>query len=188
MATTPAQKARREQALKDYTELVAMPAEQSRKVAVAQQSRFMDRLAQSRDKLGGLLGRWKVFDADADAIAQHIAWGDELLAKDDEASRKQRRQQYARAYVRGRSAAYNLDNEIADGTTFEVAIRDAISSVGETSEKVVAGIEKGAEKVAEKLGQAIDDISEGASTTYWLVLAAAAAAALVYANQKGRQR
>ncbi len=177
MATTPAQKARAEQLRKDYTELVALPAEQSRKVAVAQQSRFMDRLAQYRDKLGGLLGRWKEFDEDADAIAQHIAWGDELLAKDDEASRKQRRQQYARAYIRGRSAAYNLDQEIADGSTFEVWIRDALKSTAEVVTNVV-----------EKVENTIERVADGAATSYWLVLAAAAAAALVYANQKGRQR
>ena len=88
MATSPTEKARAEAQKRIYAQTVALPAEESRKLALAQQAKFSERLRQYRDKLGGVLGRFKQFDEDAAAIAQHIEWGDELTAKTDEESRK----------------------------------------------------------------------------------------------------
>lgn len=176
MATSSADKARADELRRLYTELVALPAEQGRKVAAKQQEQLSNRLLQYRDKLGGFFGRWREFDADLDEITQQIVWGDELSAKDDEPSRKKRRQHYARAYIRGRTAVANLDKEIADGSTYEVAIRDVISSVAKTTTSVV-----------DEIKDTVDDIKDNASTGLWLSLAGLLAVGLVWASQKGKR-
>lgn len=176
MAASAAQKARDAELRKLYAELVALPADEGRKVAAKQQELLSQRLLQYRDKLGGLFGRWKEFDADLDEITQQIVWGDELLARTDEASRKRRRQHYARAYIRGRTAAANLDKEIADGSTYEIAIRDAITKAAEVTKKV-----------ADKVEETVDDIEQGGSTVFWVALAAAVGMGLLWANQKGKR-
>lgn len=176
MATSPAEKARQEAQRKIYAEAVALPAEESRKLAVAQQAKFEARLLASRDKLGTLTGRWRQFQEDAEAIAQHIAWGDELSAKTDEQSRKVRRQQYSRAYLRGRTAAQNLDDENKDGTTAQVFLRDAIKATAET-----------AETVAKKTAETVTEIASETRTGLYVGLAGLVAALLLYANQKGKR-
>lgn len=183
MATTAAEKTRREEQKKLYAATVALPAEQSRALAVEQQSRLAERLRQGKDKLGAVLGRWKQYDEDLSAIAQHLTWGDELRDKSDEESRKARRQQYARAYVRGRTAAANLDTELADRSTYQVVFRDVVTKTAEVTTKAVDTVEKAAEKTAETL----EKVSEGVSTGLWLSLGGVIAALLVYANQKGKR-
>lgn len=176
MATSAAEKARAAEQKKLYADAVALPAEQSRALAVEQQGRFVERLRQAKDKLGRLLGRWKQFDEDVAAIAQHIQWGDELRDKMDDESRKVRRQQYARAYIRGRTAAANLDSELSDGSTAQVVFRDVVTKTAELTTKVV-----------DKVETAVDKVVETASTTYWLSIAGLVAAVLIYANQKGKR-
>ena len=183
MATSPTEKARAEAQKRIYAQTVALPAEERRKRALAQQAKFSERLRQYRDKLGGVLGRFKQFDEDAAAIAQHIEWGDELKEKTDEESRKVRRQQYARAYLRGRTAAQNLDREIADGSTYEVLFRDAVTKTAEVTTKVAEVVQTVAEKTAEK----VDQVVEGVSTGLWVGVAGLVAALVVYANQKGKR-
>lgn len=174
--TSPSEKARAQAQRKIYAEAVALPAEESRKLARAQQERFEARLLASKDKLGTLTGRFKQYQEDAEAIAQHLSWGDELSAKTDDESRKVRRQQYARAYLRGRTAAQNLDDEMKDGSTAQVFLRDAIKATAET-----------AETVARKTRETVEDIASGVSTGLYVGLAGLIAAALVYASQKGKR-
>lgn len=183
MATSPTEKARAEAQKKLYAQTVALPAEESRKLAIAQQAKLSERLRQYRDKFGGVLGRWKQFDEDVAAIAQHIQWGDELTTKTDDDSRKVRRQQYARAYLRGRTAAQNLDSEIADGSTFEVVFRDVVAKTAEVTTKAGEVITTAAEKTAEKVEQIVEGVSEG----LWVGVAGLVAALLLYANQKGKR-
>jgi len=183
MATSAAEKARREEQKKLYAQAVELPAEQSRALAVEQQARFVERLRQGRDKLGALLERWKQYDEDAAAIAQHLQWGDELRDKTDEESRKVRRQQYARAYIRGRTAVANLDVELADGSTYQVVFRHLVTKTSEVATKVVDTTTK----VVDTAATTLEHVAEGVSTTYWLTVAGLIGAALLYANQKGKR-
>ena len=183
MATSAAEKARQAESLRIYTETVGLAAEQSRALAVAQQRRFSDRLAQGTDRLGQAWDRWKQFDEDLAAIAQHLKWGDELQSKTDEESRKVRRQQYARAYLRGRTAAANLDAELADGASNVVLLRDLVEAGTEGAKKVAGTVQK----TAVTLQATVSAVSEGVSTTFWVAVAGVIGALLLYASEKGKR-
>lgn len=176
MATSPEQKARTAAQRELYRKTAALPADESRKLAVEQKEKLADRLKLARDRLGNLTGRWRQFDEDLEAIGQFVIWGDELAPKTDDDSRKKRRELYARAYIRGRTSAQNLDAEIKDGSTAEVAFRDTVTKVAEV-----------AETAKDTVATAVQKVGETAQTGLYLTIAALGVALLAYANQRGKR-
>lgn len=176
MATSPKQKARDSAQRELYRKTTSIPADESRKLAVEQKEKLGSRLRVARDRLGNLTGRWRQFDEDLEAIDQFIAWGDELSPKTDEDSRKKRRELYARAYVRGRTAAQNLDAEIKDGSTAEVAFKDTVTKIAEATQTA-----------KDTVASAVQKVGETAQTGLYLTIAALGVAVVAFATQKGRK-
>lgn len=173
-ADSSLEKKRREQRAALYRQLVEQvvkyPAEEIRALAIRQRDAFAKRLTDAKDTLGQLLNRWKSYEQDLFEAQWQLDEGDKLKSSTAEKDRQDRRRHYARAYVNLFGAADRLDEELADGSTATVLLRDA-------AEK--------AEKVAEKVADELDKAGDGLSDALQYVAAAAGLALVAYAVAKG---
>lgn len=171
---TPAQ---RERFREEYVRLVALPAEESRKLAVQQRDRALQGLRALRDVLGEWTGRWQVYDnLDAD-VAFHLKTGDDLATRTDETSRTERRRAYARAFQTAALAADEVDGEKRLGSTYRLALEDLLQGAADAA----TAIGQGAKKVLKKVDDTID-------TLVWGLVIAGVVGAFAFGNSRGRRR
>lgn len=186
-ADSSLEKKRREQRAALYRQLVEQvvkyPAEEIRALAIRQRDAFAKRLTDAKDTLGQLLNRWKSYEQDLFDAQWQLDQGDKLKSSTAEKDRQDRRRHYARAYVNLFGAADRLDEELADGSTATVILRDAVEKAESVVEEVVEKAESVVEKVADKVG----DIGEKLDDTTTFLTIAAGVALVAFAYGRGKR-
>ena len=184
---SPWAKKRRQELATLYKRLTEKPADEIRKIAQAEIDTFAAALGGARDRLGGVVGRWKFFDEALADARQFVSEGDALTAATDEPSRITRRRRYARAYTLLLSATDELDPEIAAGATWVVALQDLTEKAEDTAKKAADKVEQAAEKMAEKAADTLEKVGEGFEELGTILAVGAGLALVTYAALKGRR-
>lgn len=180
MALSPSQK---EEQRRLYTQLVALPAEQSRGIAQRQRDAYSAKV----DKLlGGPFT--KFYKEELLATDTFLRWGDDLQSSSDEKDRQERRKLYARAFLRARNAAEMLDQELASDGPSVLAIKDIFAIAGEGAEVAGEGIKEAGKKVAEVAGEVVKPIAAAAQSASNSLLLLGGLGLGIYLVATGRRR